>query len=70
MIEKLRREKFDPSSERTARLLDQMKLDLAEMEVAATDDELAAEFAARTTQVASFTRKKPARRVFPEHLPR
>lgn len=70
MIEKLRREKFGPSSERTARLLDQLELDLAEMEAAATEDELAAEFAARTTQVASFARKKPARRVFPEHLPR
>jgi transposase len=48
-----------------------MELQLEELETTATEDELAAEkAAARTTNVAAFTRKKPARRPFPAHLPR
>jgi transposase len=70
-IEKLNRDRFGPRSERTARLLDQMELQLEELEASASEDELAAETAAaRTTTVAGFTRKHPARRPFPEHLPR
>jgi len=70
-IEKLARDRFGPRSERTARLLDQMELQLEELEASATEDELAAErAAAKTTHVASFTRTRPARRPFPEHLPR
>lgn len=70
-IEKLNRDRFGPRSERTARLLGQMELQLEELEASATEDELAAETtAARTTQVAGFTRSCPARRSFPEHLPR
>ena len=39
------------------------------MEAAATEDELLAEMAAaKTTSVAAFTRKRPARKPFPEHL--
>ena len=53
-------------SERTARLLDQLELQLEELEAAATEDELAAEMAAaKTTKVASFTRKRPSRKPFP-----
>ncbi len=70
-IEKLRRDKYGPRSERSSRLLDQLELQLEELEASATEDELAAEqAAARTTQVAAFTRKRPARKPFPEHLPR
>jgi len=70
-IEKLNRDRFGPRSERTARLLNQMELQLEELETAATEDELAAETAAaKTTTVAGFTRARPARRPFPEHLPR
>jgi transposase len=70
-IAKLRRQIYGPRSERTARLLDQMELELEEVEATATEDELAAEqAAARTTTVAAFTRKRPARQPFPEHLPR
>ena len=69
-IEKLNRDRFGPRSERTARLLDQMELQLEELETAATEDELAAETAAAKTTVAGFTRARPARRPFPEHLPR
>ncbi len=70
-IEKLNRDRFGPRSERTTRLLDQMELQLEELEASATEDELAAEAAAaRTIHVAGFTRTRPARRPFPEHLPR
>jgi transposase-like protein len=56
-IAKLNRDRFGPRSERTARLLDQMELQLEELEASATEDELAAEIAAaRTSQVAAFTR--------------
>ena len=74
-IEKLNRDRYGPRSERTARLLDQLELTLEELETAATEDELAAEIAAAktkntTTTVASFTRKRPSRKPFPDHLPR
>ena len=70
-IEKLNRDRFGQRSERSARLLDQLELQLEELEATATEDELAAENAvARTTTVAAFTRKRPARKPFPEHLPR
>ena len=71
-IEKLKRELFGPRSERTARLLDQLELQLEELETTATEDEIAAEQAAAkpSTNVAAFTRKRPSRKPFPEHLPR
>jgi hypothetical protein len=70
-IEKLRRELCGTRSERTARLLDQMELQLEVLEAAATEDELAAEKAARRTQtIRSFERKRPSRKPFPDHLPR
>jgi transposase len=73
-IEKLKRELYGPRSERTARLLDQLELQLEELETAATEDELAAEQAAAsagdTIPVRPFTRKKPSRKPFPAHLPR
>ena len=70
-IEKLRRELYGTRSERTARLLDQMELQLEDLEAAATEDELAAENAAgRTQTVKSFERKRPSRKPFPDHLPR
>ena len=62
-----------PRSERTARLLDQLELQLEELETTATEDELAAEQAAakgKRTMVGRFARKRPARKPFPEHLPR
>ena len=70
-IEKMRRELYGQRSERSARLLDQMELELEELEATASEDELAAERAAAAgTTVRSFTRKKPSRKPFPEHLPR
>ena len=70
-IEKLRRELYGWRSERKSRLLDQLELQLDELEASATEDELAAELAvAGTTEVKGFTRRKPARKPFPAHLPR
>jgi transposase len=71
-IEKMRREIYGPRSERKARLLDQMELQLEELEASAAEDELAAEQAApaATTHVRAFTRRRPARQPFPAHLPR
>jgi transposase len=70
-IEKLRRELYGSRSERKARLLDQMELQLEDLEAAATEDELAAETAAARTQtVQLFQRKRPSRKPFPDHLPR
>jgi transposase len=70
-IEKFRRAIHGQRSERSMRLLDQMELQLEELQVAATEDELRAEQeAARTTRVGAFTRKSPARQPVPEHLPR
>jgi len=69
-IEKLRRELYGTRSERKARLLDQLEMQLEELEADATEDELVAEAAARSTSVAAFQRQRPARKPFPEHLPR
>jgi len=70
---KLRRDKYGISSERRARLIDQLELQLEELEAAATEDALAAEQAAaqdKTNTVRAFTRRKPVRKPFPDHLPR
>ena len=70
-IAKLTRELYGQHSERSVRLLDQMELAFEELQSSATEDELAAERAtAKTTNVVSFIRKRPARQPFPEHLPR
>jgi transposase len=70
-IEKLTRQLYGPHSERAVRLIDQMELALEELESSASEDEIAAERAvAKTTNVVAFTRKRPARQPFPEHLPR
>lgn len=69
-IEKLRRELYGTRSERKARLLEQLEMQLEDLEADATEDELAAGIAARATSVAAFQRKRPARQPFPDHLPR
>lgn len=66
-IEKLKRELYGQRSERKARLLDQMELQLEELVTAAAEDEIAA---ARTTSIEGFVRRRPVRKPFPEHLPR
>ena len=71
-VAKLRRDKYGISSERRARLIDQLELQLEELEAAATEDALAEEQTAADadTSVRAFTRRKPVRKPFPEHLPR
>jgi len=70
-IAKLERQVYGQRSERSARLIDQLALTFEELEASATEDELAAEKAvAKTTTVAGFTRKRPERNTFPDHLPR
>jgi transposase len=71
-IARLRNERFGASSERAARLIDQLELQLADLEESAAASEVAAEAAISETkvEVSNFTRRKPARRPLPEHLPR
>jgi transposase len=69
-IEKLKRDLFGARNERKARLIDQMELQLEELEAAATEEEAAAEKATATMLVRAFTRRRPARKPFPAHLPR
>ena len=58
---------YGQRSERTARLLDQLELELEEAEATASEDELAAELAAaKTTTVQAFTRARPSRKPFPD----
>src|SRR6058998_2405607 len=64
-IEKLRRALYGSRSERKARLLEQMELQLEDLEAAATEDELVAEQASRTTVVKPFEHRRPSRKPFP-----
>lgn len=47
-----------------------MEMQLEDLEADATEDELAAEAAARSTDVRTFQRSRPARKPFPDHLSR
>lgn len=70
-IAKLERQVYGQRSERSSRLIEQLALTFEELESSATEDELAAERAvARTTTVRGFTRSRPERNTFPDHLPR
>jgi len=70
-IAKLRRERYGQSSERGARLLEQLELQLEELETAAAEDESRAEAAEDSeSQVRSFTRRRPNRAPLPADLPR
>jgi transposase len=69
-IEKLKRALYGVRSESKQRLLEQLELQLEDAEAAATEDELAAERAASSSVVASFGRRRAARKPFPAHLPR
>lgn len=74
-IAKMRRDKFGASSERGAKLLDQLELQLAELEEGVAQDAAAAEMKAPLATTTSADRddgqrRKPARRPLPAHLPR
>jgi transposase len=67
-IAKMRRGKFGASSERGAKLIDQLELRLAELEEGAAQDAMATEIEAADGE--DKQRLKPARRPLPAHLPR
>jgi hypothetical protein len=70
-IAKLKHQIYGQRAERSSRLIEQLALTFEELEANATEDELAAERAvAKMTTVRGFTRKRPERQTFPEHLPR
>jgi transposase len=71
VIERLKPEKYGQRSERTARLIEQMELQLDELVTAASEDELAAATAAtKSGNVRAFTRKRPVRKPWPEDIER
>jgi len=68
-IEKLRRELYGPRSERTARLIEQLELELEDLVTSASEDEIAAQAAAAKAQsVRPFTRKRPVRKPWPDDI--
>lgn len=70
-IEKLKRELRGQRSERAARLINQLELQLEELVMAATEDEVAAQAAAaKASSVRAFTRKRPVRKPWPEDIER
>ena len=72
-IARLKRENYGQTSERGARLIDQMELQLEELEAGVTEDDLAAEAATATTgqtMIPAHARRHPVKKPFPAHLPR
>jgi transposase len=72
LLARMRRERFGQSSERGARLVEQLELQLAELEEGVAEEEAAAEIAAPVGEPAARPRRarRPARRPLPENLPR
>jgi transposase len=70
-IAKLKREQYGTRSERSARLIDQLELQLEELEASATEDEIMADKAIATALNPPLNdRRRPSRTPFPKHLPR
>ena len=69
-IEKLKRELRGQRSERAARLIDQLELQLEELVIAATEDEVAAQAAARSSNGRPLMRRRPVRKPWPENIER
>jgi transposase len=72
LLAKARREQYGRSSERGAKLIEQLELQLAELEESAAEEETAAEITAPAPEqrARSGGTRKPARRPLPENLPR
>jgi nucleotide-binding universal stress UspA family protein len=72
LLARMRRERFGQSSERGARLIEQLELQLAKLEEAVAEEEATAEIAAPSPERAerSSRTRKPARRPLPDNLPR
>lgn len=69
-IAKLRREQFGHSAERHARLIEQLEMQLEDLETDLGQDRTKTDAAVAKTPVAAFERRRPARKPFPDHLPR
>ena len=69
-IAKLRREQFGHSAERQTRLIEQLEMQLEDLETDLGQDRAKTDAAVAKTTVAAFERRRPARKPFPEHLPR
>ena len=69
-IAKLRREQYGHGAERHARLIEQLEMQLEDIETDIADDRAKAEATGPRAMVAAFERRRPARKPFPEHLPR
>src|SRR5215207_6376400 len=72
LLAKARREQYGRSSERGAKLIEQLELQLADLEENAAEEETAAETTAPDPEqrARSGSTRKPARRPLPENLPR
>src|SRR3712207_5918326 len=72
LLARMRRERFGQSSERGARLIEQLELQLSELEEGVAEEETAAEIAAAPPERAerSGSTRRPARRPLPADLPR
>jgi DNA repair exonuclease SbcCD ATPase subunit len=68
-ILKLQRAQLGPSSERSARLLEQLELSLEDIEGDIAEDDARAD-AGKSASVPAHTRRQPKRGPLPEHLPR
>lgn len=69
-IAKLRREQFGHSAERHARLIEQLEMQLEDLETDLGQDRAKTDATVAKTTVAAFERRRPARKPFPDHLPR
>ena len=70
-IAKLQRQIYGQRSERSSRLIDQLALTFEELEAVPLKTSLPPRQAvAKTTTVRGFTRARPERNTFPDHLPR
>ncbi|MFN3314447.1 MAG: IS66 family transposase [Hyphomonas sp.] len=69
-IAKLRREQYGHSAERHARLIEQLEMQLEDLETDLEQDRAKADADAAKASDTAFERRRPARKPFPEHLPR
>ena len=69
-IAKLCREQFGHGAGRHDRLIERLEMQFEDIETDIADDRAKAEATAPKTTVAAFERRRPARKPFPEHLPR
>ena len=69
-IARLKRETYGQTSERSARLLDQLEFQLDEVETDRGEDEARADDAARQAGRPERERRQPVKKPFPAHLPR